>query len=90
MDQFPEFGNPEVVSLLKSSSQGFHFVTKIVVFTLFIILFSFGDIVCGYNIFVGWDYWKTCIHPPLDVVWGHWVNFTLQATLFFFFFFSDK
>lgn len=55
------FGCPEEVLFLKRSSKGFHFITKSVVF-------NFGNIVCGRNIFVGWDYWKKPIHPPSFLV----------------------
>lgn len=51
-------------------------MTKIIVFNLLTALFNFDDIVCGYDIFVDWNYWKIPIHPSEGVVWGRWKNFT--------------
>jgi hypothetical protein len=70
-----------LVLLLKISSKGFHFITKIDVFDIFIFLFDFGDCVCGCNNFTSCDCWKTPIHPPLGVIWGHWANFTNNVIL---------
>jgi hypothetical protein len=65
------------VLLLKSFSKGCHFVTKTVVFNLFTALFNFGDIVCGCDIFVGWDMiiGKHLFIALLCVDWGCWANF---------------
>jgi len=71
VEKFSEFGCPGVVLLLKSSSKGFHFVTKILVFDVFIALHNLGNIVCSCGILIGGDYCKTPIHP-LGVGWGHW------------------
>jgi len=60
---------PRLILLLKSSSKGFYFVTKIVVFEFFTALFNFGDNLCVCKNFVGCDYLQTPIHPPPGVIW---------------------
>jgi hypothetical protein len=81
--KFPGFGCLRVVLLLKSSSKGFHFASKIVVFDVFIALHNFGDIVCGCEILIGSNYCKTPNHPTLGVVWGHWANFHKYSFVWF-------
>jgi hypothetical protein len=62
VEKFPDC--PRLILLLKRSLKVYYFVTKIVVFNLFIALLNFSDIVCGCEILTGSDYWKTSIYPP--------------------------
>jgi len=75
---FTGFGCPGVTLPLN----GFHFVTKIVVFDLFIALINFGHccVIVIFKLFYLLEKKKKKpIYPPLGIVLGRWKNFITQG-----------